>query len=64
MPNLTETQGRALRLAYFVVGAALPLVAWKLWDYWSKKERRAEIDGAHDITVEDSFPASDPPSSW
>jgi hypothetical protein len=28
------------------------------------KQRREEIDRAHDITVEDSFPASDPPSAW
>jgi hypothetical protein len=64
MANLTERQERALRLAYFVVGAAVPLIGWKLWDNWGKKERRAEIDDAQDITLEDSFPASDPPSSW
>jgi hypothetical protein len=64
MANLTKTQDRALWLAYFIVGAALPLLGWKLWGSQRGKVRHQEIDEAHDITVEDSFPASDPPSAW
>jgi hypothetical protein len=64
MAKLTDTQDKALRVAYFILGVALPLIAWKLWDKRKGQDRRREIDEAHDITVEDSFPASDPPSAW
>jgi hypothetical protein len=64
MAKLTESQDRALRVAYFIVGLALPLIAWKLWGHHKDRERHQEIDEAHDVTVEDSFPASDPPSAW
>ena len=64
--EMTETQDRALKFAYFAMGIALPIAGWVLW---SKTEgfgrrRKHRIDQAHDITVEDSFPASDPPSAW
>ncbi len=60
---MTDTQSRGLKFAYFVLGIAIPMVGFSLW---SKKDqaRKAEVDKAHDVTVEDSFPASDPPSSW
>lgn len=63
MAKPTETQQRALWVAYFILGLAFPLI---LWTTKSKqtKARHQEIDEAHDITVEDSFPASDPPSAW
>ncbi len=64
---MTETQNRAVKLMYFVLGIAVPVAAFTLWSrtggfrVWTRK---SEIDKAHDITVEDSFPASDPPSAW
>jgi hypothetical protein len=64
---MTEAQNRALKFAYFVMGIALPIAGYLVWSktdgfrYMSKKSR---VDQAHDITVEDSFPASDPPSAW
>lgn len=58
----TKPQDKVLWLAYFIIGAAVPLVAWKFWQ--KGRTRHHEIDSAHDITVEDSFPASDPPSAW
>jgi hypothetical protein len=63
MAKPTGRQQRALWVAYFILGLAVPLIIW------NKRSRRAqarrqEIDDAHDITVEDSFPASDPPSAW
>ena len=64
MARLTESQNRALLFAYFLLGAALPLIGWSLWSNWKTKSRMQEIDHAHDTTVEDSFPASDPPSAW
>jgi hypothetical protein len=64
MGKLTESQDRALRLALFILGVALPLIGWKLWGKRGGAIRHKEIDLAHDITVEDSFPASDPPSAW
>jgi hypothetical protein len=64
MAKLTEPQNRALWLAYFIVGIALPLIGWRLWGKRKDQARHDEIDEAHDLTVEDSFPASDPPSAW
>jgi hypothetical protein len=46
------------------MGVALPLIAWRVWGKRKDRERLEEIDEAHDVTVEDSFPASDPPSAW
>jgi hypothetical protein len=64
---MLDTESRGLKFAYFLLGIALPVVGFVLWSktggfgYFSKK---AHVDQAHDITVEDSFPASDPPSAW
>ena len=64
--EMTDIQSRPLKFAYFVLGIALPIIGYAIW---SKSDgfgarRHAEIDAAHDETVEESFPASDPPSSW
>jgi hypothetical protein len=64
MAKLTKTQDRALWLSYFIIGLSVPLIAWKLLSKTKDQSRHREIDEAHDITVEDSFPASDPPSAW
>lgn len=62
---MTETQDRSYKFAYFVLGILLPLAAYMIWSKTGAKgNRKDEIDQAHDITVEDSFPASDPPSAW
>ncbi len=64
---MTDTQDRGLKLAYFVLGIALPLVGWVLWSKtggFRLGGRKAQVDQARDVTIEDSFPASDPPSSW
>lgn len=64
---MTETRSRAFKFAYFALGLALPIAGYLLW---SKTEgfrccsKKAHVDEMHDITVEDSFPASDPPSAW
>ena len=64
---MTDAQSRALKFAYFILGIVVPIGGYVLWSktcgfsFCSKKER---VDQAHDITVEDSFPASDPPSAW
>lgn len=63
---MADTQNRAFKFAYFVLGIALPIIGYAIW---SKSDspgsgRKARIDQAHDETVEESFPASDPPSSW
>ncbi len=61
--RMTDTQSRGLKFAYFVLGVAFPVLAFALWTR-NKDARRMQVDKAHDVTVEDSFPASDPPSSW
>jgi hypothetical protein len=63
---MQDTQWRALKFVYFVLGIALPIAGYIIW---SRTDgfgigKKAQVDRAHDITVEDSFPASDPPSAW
>ena len=60
---MTDTQSRGLKFAYFVLGIAIPVLGLPLWAK-NRNTRHTEVDKAHDVTVEDSFPASDPPSSW
>jgi hypothetical protein len=65
--NMTDTRHTTTKFAYVVLGIAVPVAAYLLWcgtgafRFCSKKSR---VDKAHDVTVEDSFPASDPPSAW
>lgn len=54
---------RAVKFLWFLMGTAVPLSALLVWKFRCNG-RKAAIDRAHDITVEDSFPASDPPSAW
>ena len=62
---MTDARSRAFKFAYFILGITVPIAAYvllpKTFRLCSKKAR---VDQAHDVTVEDSFPASDPPSSW
>ncbi len=63
--NFMDSQERGRKFAIFVLGIALPIAGWL---FWSKTggfgRKKAQTDRAHDVTVEDSFPASDPPSAW
>lgn len=62
---MTDARSRAFKFASFLLGIVVPITAYVLWPktfrFCSKKAR---VDEARDITVEDSFPASDPPSTW
>ncbi len=60
---MTDAQSRGLKFAYFILGIALPILGLSLWAR-NQENSKVEVDKAHDVTVEDSFPASDPPSSW
>jgi len=64
--KMMESQRRVLKFVYFVLGIALPIAAYVIW---SRTDgfglgKKSQVDRALDITVEDSFPASDPPSAW
>lgn len=56
------------KMTYFLLGIALPATACLIWfktDWFRRGTRRhEEIDRLQQIAVEDSFPASDPPSAW
>jgi hypothetical protein len=56
------------KFVYFILGIALPTTAYLVWsktDWFRRASRRREkIDQLQQIAVEDSFPASDPPSAW
>jgi hypothetical protein len=60
--HMSDSSNRERKLVYFLLGITLPLALFTIWSRSSV--RKKEIDKAHDITVEDSFPASDPPSAW
>jgi hypothetical protein len=64
--NMTETsQDKTRKFAFFLFGLTVPIVGYFVWsNTLGRSLRKSEIDQAHDITVEDSFPASDPPSAW
>jgi hypothetical protein len=65
MTEQIETQSSGRKFAFFLLGVTVPLAGYYLWSNTiGKSMRKEEIDHAHDITVEDSFPASDPPSAW
>jgi hypothetical protein len=58
---------RGLKFAYFVLGIAVPIAGYFVWSRthgFGLFSRKAHVDKMHDMTVEDSFPASDPPSAW
>lgn len=64
---VTAAQNRGVKFAYFILGIALPIAGFIVWnktDGFRCFTRKSHIDKMHDITVEDSFPASDPPSAW
>ena len=61
---MTDSQNRTLRFAYFLLGITLPLAGWAVWSRFRIENKKAEFESALDDTVEDSFPASDPPASW
>ena len=64
---MTAVQNRGLKFAYFILGIALPVAGYFVWSRtigFRRCARKSRIDKMHDITVEDSFPASDPPSAW
>lgn len=65
MTEYIESQNSSRKFAFFLLGVTVPLAGYFLWSNTiGKPTRKQEIDQAHDITVEDSFPASDPPSAW
>ena len=64
---MTDSLERGRKFAFFVLGIAAPIVGWLFWaktNGFGGKSKKARTDLAHDVTVEDSFPASDPPSAW
>jgi len=55
------------KVMYLLLGMALPVAGYFVWvktDGFRCFGRKAHVDQMHDMTVEDSFPASDPPSAW
>jgi hypothetical protein len=49
----------------FVTSAMLGALGAAAGVYYASRQRTARrVDKLHDKTVKDSFPASDPPSSW
>lgn len=64
---MTDAQDRGMKFAYFLIGIALPIVGLAIWAKTNSSlsgNAKSSVDKAHDVTVEDSFPASDPPSAW
>ncbi len=64
---MSETKSPGFKIAYVALGIAVPLAAYLLCcgtGVLRVCRRKSRVDKAHDITVEDSFPASDPPSAW
>ena len=64
---MTDLQSRGLKFTYFLLGIALPIAGYVAW---SKKagsvtgKKKQRVEEKRDSTLEDSFPASDPPAAW
>jgi len=61
---MSETKSTTQKLIYFLLGAGLPVAAYLCWSKIGVCKRKEHADKLQDIAVEDSFPASDPPSAW
>lgn len=64
---MPDTQRRTHKLAYLLLGIAVPLGGYLLWSKgrgFCACRRKTELDRSQEIAVEDSFPASDPPATW
>lgn len=61
---MSETKSTTQKLIYFLLGAGLPVAAYLCWSKFCVCKRKEHADKLQDIAVEDSFPASDPPSAW
>jgi hypothetical protein len=64
---MANEQNRGLKVVYLLLGIVVPLAGIALWTrgfgcWCGKKQPDAET--AYDHTVEESFPASDPPAAW
>ncbi|MCU1292504.1 MAG: hypothetical protein JWP08_1354 [Bryobacterales bacterium] len=65
MTESIDLQDKPQKFAFFLLGITVPIAGYFVWSKtMGRTSRKDEIDQAHDITVEDSFPASDPPSAW
>jgi hypothetical protein len=64
---VARVENAGVKFAWFVLGIALPVAGYFVWlktEGFGLFSRKAHVDKMHDMTVEDSFPASDPPSAW
>jgi hypothetical protein len=66
MTQLSLFDDRGRKFLFFILGLTLPIAGVLIWSAKCRpsSSRKQQIDQAHDVTVEDSFPASDPPSAW
>ncbi|MBV8553255.1 MAG: hypothetical protein JOY54_18305 [Acidobacteriaceae bacterium] len=55
------------RFVYILIGAAVPLATYfvcRKVDLFGDSQAKRHREKLQEIAVEDSFPASDPPSTW
>jgi hypothetical protein len=65
--TIDSQDDRLRKFAFFLLGITLPIAGLLFWPKVGALafgSRKTKTDQAHDVTVEDSFPASDPPSAW
>jgi hypothetical protein len=64
---MAAVQNRGLKIAFFLLGLALPVAGFFVWQrtgMFRCSPNKERLDALQEKAVEDSFPASDPPSSW
>lgn len=59
---MNDTSNQDLKFLCLLLGIALPVAGYAIWLRTAGRKERMEK--ALDTTVEDSFPASDPPAAW
>lgn len=63
-PKMAYACSRARKFTCFALGVALPLAGFLIWRRSRCCGRKRESETMRDETIAESFPASDPPSSW
>jgi hypothetical protein len=64
---MADMENRNRKVAYVLLGIALPLAGLLLWKkgaFTCCSAQKIDRDSLQEKAVEDSFPASDPPANW
>jgi hypothetical protein len=62
--EMAHACSRARKFTCFALGVAVPIAGFMIWRNARCCNRKHHKEELRDETIAESFPASDPPSSW